>query len=133
MIVRNRSWPAVSLEAKRRVSVSPVACWTPPSIPSCSTKSQLCFCDYTEEDVEGQTTALPSPLDKCSIGPDWLQGIVLGSLQLMLRVGCSCNCQEEQGELRGCCSEVHSVITCMKEVMSRDVAFELVPPGYMGV
>lgn len=32
----------------------------------------------------------------------------------------------------GCCFEVHSVITCMKEVVSRDVAFELVPPGYMG-
>lgn len=50
----------------------------------------------------------------------------------MLRMGCSPDCQKEQGKLRSCCSKVHSVITCMKEVVSREVASELVPPGYMG-
>lgn len=50
----------------------------------------------------------------------------------MLRMSCSPDCQKEQGEPGGCCPEVHSVITCMKEVVSREVASELVSPGYMG-
>lgn len=57
---------------------------------------------------------------------------VLGSLQPMLRVGRSLDCQKEQGELRGCCSKVHCVITCMKEVVSREGASELMPLAYMG-
>ena len=86
--------------------MSPVACRTSPLIPSCSTKSRLYFCDYTEGNVEGETTALPSPLDECPTGLDRLQGAVLGSLRFMLRVTV-----RKSRVSSGCCSQGHSVIT----------------------
>lgn len=75
--------------------------------------------------MEGETTALPSPLDEC---PTWTAPRCCPGVPEVHAKG---DCQEEQGELRLLLPRAFCHY-CMKEVVSRDVAFELVPPGCMG-
>lgn len=89
MIVRNRSWPAVSLETRMK-GISDTLGLMEFSLDSLCSATVLSAPVITQEGMEGQTTALPRPLDKCLTGwrllyPSmyWLPGIVLGSLQLM--------------------------------------------------
>lgn len=112
MIVRNRSWPAVSLETRMK-GISDTLGLMEFSLDSLLlSNSPLCSCDYTGGDgrIDHSPSKAPgqmshwtaSPLPFHVLAPRHCSGVPA----VDVRMGYSPGCQKEQGEFRGCCSKV---------------------------